>query len=35
LLNEKLFLSNGLTFTSNSLDEKNYYFSIGLNRVFK
>ena len=35
LLNEKLFLSNGFTFTSNSLDEKNNYFSIGLNRVFK
>lgn len=35
LFNEKLFLSNSFTFTSNNLDEKNNYFSIGLNRVFE
>lgn len=35
LFNEKLFLSNGFTFTGNNLDEKNNYFSVGLNRVFE
>jgi hypothetical protein len=34
LLNEKLFLSNSFTSTSDNLDEKNNYFSVGLNRVF-
>ncbi|MBI5574227.1 MAG: hypothetical protein HY919_06720 [Elusimicrobia bacterium] len=34
LLKKKLFLSNNFTFTSNNLEEKDNYFSIGLNRVF-